>query len=194
MSNIHRLTMCEFLPTQTASAAEMLRHGEWRSSEDPTPPVGAWESLVGQLNRLFILQEVAAVELNAGALSQRTDLQPVRRQAQWLDAVKPLNLPPETGGVYELRIYDLIAGGLARYVPLLLDVLPAREKYSKNVGIWRSLSGNSDQLIHMWFYEDANQRATLRPAIGADPAWQRFVPQILPLIRSMESYFLTRIL
>jgi hypothetical protein len=39
------------------------------------------------------------------------------------------------------REYELIFGRLAKYVPLLLDALPARERYSKNIGLWISGSG-----------------------------------------------------
>jgi hypothetical protein len=110
-----------------------------------------------------------------------------------LKAVKAVVLPADSAQLYELRVYTLFPGGLVRYIPLLLDVLPAREKYSANVGIWTSITGSVDQLVHMWVYADANERANLRPIINADPDWQTFVPKILPLIQSMQSYFLSRV-
>jgi hypothetical protein len=95
--------------------------------------------------------------------------------------------------VVELRKYELIPGGLAKYVPLLLDALPARERYSKNIGLWISGSGGIDRLINMWAYRDANERADIRPALNADAVWREFVPRVLRLIKRMQSCLLAPI-
>jgi hypothetical protein len=192
-SELTRLTMHEFLPLHFAAAVAMLPQGRWCGPGSLGRPVGAWQSAVGQLNRLFILHGDVSLDDDMGALSD-CDVQPTARAVQWLRAIKPTVLPEETATLYELRFYTLFAGCLPRYVPLLLDVLPARERYSTNVGVWTSRSGSADQLVHLWAYTDANERSNVRPAINADPAWQKFVPQILPMIQSMQNYFLTRIL
>jgi NIPSNAP len=192
-SNLYQLTIHELLPSDMSAYAKIVAGGEWFGYGTLGEPLGVWQSLVGQLNRVFFL--------HSGACNTESDIdsstdkllaapfQPVARSVQWLRAVKPVALP-SPAALFELRYYSLIPGGLVRYIPLLLDVLPARQRYSPNVGIWTSLSGCSDLLVHMWAYRDANEQAKLRPAINADPAWQRFVSQILPLIRSMQSYFL----
>jgi hypothetical protein len=185
-----RLRMLEYLPGQMAAAEARLRQ---RAAAGSTAPCGAWQSLVGRLNRQFVLDAHAPAEMDSECADAQ-DLQPTADLVQWLKPVKPTSLPPSCDGLYELRLYTLIPGGLARYVPLLLDVLPARERYSPNVGIWTSETGGANQLIHMWVYRDAQERAELRISIDSDPAWNRFVPQILPLILTMESYFLVRIL
>jgi NIPSNAP protein len=184
--------MLEYLPTQIASAEARLRDGEWCGSGSLGQPLGAWKSVVGHLNRQFVLQSGEARGLDTKR--RMRGLQPTLHSVQWLRPVKPLNLPSGTQGLYELRIYTLVPEGLDRYVPLLLDVLPARERYSPNVGIWTSVTGCADQLLHMWRYRDAQERAQLRPAIDADPKWVAFAQHILPLIRSMQSYFLMRTL
>lgn len=76
---------------------------------------------------------------------------------------------------------------------LMRDVLPAREKYSPNVGTWRARSGNPDRILHMWAYRDLVERDGLRPAINADPAWQQYVSAVTPLIADMESILLAPI-
>jgi hypothetical protein len=191
-TDLVRLTMLEYLPAQIASAEARLRDGEWCGSGSLGRPLGAWQAIVGHLNRLFVLQ--SGELLGREAERRARGVQPTLHTVQWLRAVKPLNLPADAQGLYELRIYTLVPEGLDRYVTLLLDVLPARERYSPNVGIWASVTGCVNQLLHMWRYRDAQERAQLRPAIDADPTWVAFAQQVLPLIRSMQSYFLMRTL
>ena len=190
---VTRLTIHEFLPVHIAAAVAMLSKGQWSGAGPLGQPIGAWQSTVGQLNRLFILHDDASMDADPHA-TNGGDIQPTARFVHWLRAVKPTVLPAPTAMLYELRFYTLFSGCLPRYVPLLLDALPARERYSQNVGIWTSQSGSVDQLVHLWAYTDANERTNLRPSIDADPAWQRFVPQILPMIQSIQNYFLMRVL
>jgi NIPSNAP len=190
---VTRLTTHEFLPVNFAAAVAMLPKGQWCGAGPLGQPIGAWESVAGQLNRLFILHDQVSMDGDSHATNE-ADIQPTRRFVHWLRAVKPTVLPAHTATLYELRFYTLFGGSLARYVELLLDALPARERYSPNVGIWTSQSGSVDQLVHLWAYKDADERTNLRPSINADPTWQRFVPQILPMIQSMQNCFLARIL
>jgi hypothetical protein len=186
--------MHEFLPLHFAAAVAMLSQGQWCGAGSLGQPAGAWQSTVGRLNRLFILHDYVAMDDDTRATDDG-GVQPTVRRVHWLRAVKPTVLPAYTAtAIYELRLYTLFTGSLARYVPLLLNALPARERYSPNVGIWTSQSGSVDQLVHLWVYTDANERTNVRPAINADPVWQRFVPQILPMIQSIQDYLLTRIL
>jgi len=191
---LSRLTMIEFLPVHFATAVSMLTEAKWCGPGSLTQPIGAWQTTVGQLNRLFVLHDDnAATDDDLGGVSDDA-AQPTERCVHWLRAVKATVMPANSAALYELRFYTLFAGCLQRYVPLLLDALPARERYSKNVGIWTSQSGSVDQLVHLWVYTDADERTNVRPAINADPVWQRFVPQILPMIKSIQNYFLTRVL
>lgn len=197
MIDNYRLTTHEVLPQHIAAYIALVQGGKWCGPGPLGTPVGVWQPIVGQLSRLFFLHRDAPIEQayaegSAGA-ERSPDIQPVARTVQVLKAVKAVVLPADSAQLYELRVYTLFPGGLARYIPLLLDVLPAREKYSANVGIWTSITGSVDQLVHMWVYADANERANLRPIINADPDWQTFVPKILPLIQSMQSYFLSRV-
>jgi hypothetical protein len=190
---IHRLSIFDFLPSENALAAQRTREGAWCSSPRFGKPLGAWQSAVGRLNRQFILHAGTRQDVTR-APPDPTPPQALSHDVRWLTPLRALNVPESHEGLYELRIYTLIAGGVAQYVPLLLDALPAREKYSKNVGLWAPVSGESEQLVHIWVYRDAQHRADLRASIDADPVWQDFVPRILPLLRAMESYFLSRLL
>jgi hypothetical protein len=193
VGHLFRFATLKFLPTQTAIAAENLKKGRWCGSGPLGTAVAAWQSLVGQLNRLFVLHEALNFDTSPDATPFQ-DVEPTIRAAQWLHAAKAVTMPLKTAELFELRFYTLFPGRLSQYVPLLLNVSPAQEKYSQNVGIWTAVSGNADQLVHLWAYKDAMHRAEVRSALSADPKWNRFVPQILPMIRDMESYFLMRLI
>ena len=59
------------------------------------------------------------------------------------EAIKPPVAPASTGNVYELRNYrGKPAGGLKQWLDAFTAVLPAREKYSKIVGLWQTEAGS----------------------------------------------------
>ena len=51
--------------------------------------------------------------------------------------------------------------------------LPAREKYSKIVGLWQT-ERQPNEACHIWAYPDLNARAEARGSAMKDPAWQEF--------------------
>jgi len=58
------------------------------------------------------------------------------------------------------------------------------------VGYYRTETGALNQIIHMWAYEDMNERAERREALMADAAWRGYVARMLPLLQSQESKIL----
>ena len=61
-------------------------------------------------------------------------------------------------------------------------VLPAREKYSKIVGLWRTEAGEANEVCHIWAYASLNARAEVRANALKDPAWQEFLGKGMPLV------------
>jgi hypothetical protein len=55
------------------------------------------------------------------------------------------------------------------------------------VGYYVTEVGMQNLIVHMWAYEDLNQRDRCRAALGADPDWQSYVPKIRPLIITQET-------
>jgi hypothetical protein len=45
-------------------------------------------------------------------------------------------------------------------------------------------------VIHLWAYDDLNQREKCRAAMQADPAWQAYLPKVRPLIVSQDTRIL----
>ncbi len=55
------------------------------------------------------------------------------------------------------------------------------------VGYYVTEVGPQNMVIHLWAYDDLNQRDRCRAAMQADPDWQGYVPKNRPLMVSQET-------
>src|SRR6476646_3014430 len=112
----------------------------------------------------------------------------VRQDIRLLNAIKPPVAPASTGNVYELRNYRAKPAGAAKqWLDLFTAALPAREKYSKIVGLWTTEAGQPNEVCHLWAYPDINARAAARAEAGSDPGWQAFLKSSTGLLDEMHS-------
>ena len=112
----------------------------------------------------------------------------MRQDIRLLNAVKAPVAPATTGNVYELRNYRAKTGGAVRqWLAAFTAVLPAREKYSKIVGLWQTEAGQPNEVCHIWAYPSLNARAEARANALKDPAWQEFLGKGPPLLEEMHS-------
>ena len=95
-----------------------------------------------------------------------------------------------TGHVYEMRSYRTQTGKAGAWANALADVLPARERYSKIVGLWTSEVAQLNTAMHLWVYDDLNQRAEARAAALQDPEWQAFLPLGSSMLVDLQSVIL----
>jgi hypothetical protein len=58
------------------------------------------------------------------------------------------------------------------------------------VGYFTSELGVLNQVVHLWAYEDLEDRRRRREALVAKPEWQALLQRLLPLVREMESKIL----
>jgi hypothetical protein len=115
----------------------------------------------------------------------------VRQDIRLLNAVKPPLAPEKPGNIYEFRNYRAKTGGAVRkWLDAFTAVLPAREKYSKIVGLWHTEAGQPNEACHLWAYPSLNARAEARAAVMKDPAWQEFLKVGPPLLEEMHSTIL----
>ena len=89
--------------------------------------------------------------------------------------------------IYEMRTYALKPATVADFEAKFAEALPHREKYSKLGAFWHTEFGPLNQVIHVWPYEDLNERARIREEAAKDPNWP---PKTLDLILSMETQIL----
>ncbi len=55
------------------------------------------------------------------------------------------------------------------------------------VGYYVTEVGLPNLVVHMWAYDDLNQRERCRAALSADPGWQAYLPKIRPLILTQDT-------
>ena len=112
----------------------------------------------------------------------------VRQDIRLLNAIKPPVAPASTGNVYELRNYRAKPAGAAKqWLDLFTAALPAREKYSKIVGLWQTEAGQPNEVCHIWAYPNLEARREARTAVTNDPAWKEFLGKSPALLDGMHS-------
>jgi hypothetical protein len=88
--------------------------------------------------------------------------------------------------LYEVRTYTLHPGNVAEFEERFAKRLPLREKHSKLGAFWHTEFGPLNQVIHVYPYEDLQQRTAVRAAMAQDTALAQ-LPGGGDLIASMES-------
>jgi hypothetical protein len=112
----------------------------------------------------------------------------VRQDIRLLNAVRAPVAPATTGNIYELRNYRAkAAGAVKQWLDAFTAALPAREKYSKIVGLWQTEAGQPNEVCHIWAYPSLNARTEARANALKDPAWQAFLGIGSPLLEEMHS-------
>ena len=155
------LVTTTYLPGQANAAAQ-------EAAANPAPGLaGYWLTEIGTLNQTVELwsQPRPAGE-GAGQVAQTS----------WpLTAVVGPTPPLLTGGVYELRHYRMRRGMTQAWVGTFTAALPARQQYSRIVGLFASDEGEEDRVVHIWCYADLNTRTAARANALKDPIWKDFL-------------------
>ena len=73
--------------------------------------------------------------------------------------------------IYEVRTYTLKVGAVPGFEENFAKALPNREKYSKLGAFWHTEFGPLNQVIHVWPYENLEERTRIREEVDKDPNW-----------------------
>ena len=94
--------------------------------------------------------------------------------------------------IYELRTYDVKPGMLGQYLQCFNDVgMRARAEQANLVGFWQTEFGALSRVVHLWRYENLDQRSLVREKLMLDTRWAvDFLPKAMPMIDRMESVIL----
>jgi hypothetical protein len=112
----------------------------------------------------------------------------VRQDIRLLNGVRAPVAPETTGNIYEFRNYRTkTLGAVRQWLDVFTAALPAREKYSKIVGLWQTEAGQPNEVCHIWAYPSLNARIEARANALKDPAWQEFLGKSGPLLEEMHS-------
>jgi NIPSNAP len=114
----------------------------------------------------------------------------VAQENKILSAQLPLKPPVSDGNLYELRMYRTPVSKADEWLGHFKAIMPVREKYSKNVGLWRTEMGQLNEVVHLWAYQDLNERVAVRGKAMQDPEWQAFLAKGYPLLVEMRSIIL----
>jgi hypothetical protein len=165
--------------------------------------MGYWTAEFGMLNQVWHLWRYDSLNDRARLRAQLTqnarwttefvpNVQPLlmRQDIRFLSPVKDVNPPKSPGGVYELRIYRMHPGKAGGWAQAFRDIMPVREKYSRNVGIWTGEAPQPNEVAHMWHYPDLNTRMASRVTAFRDPDWLGFVAKNSGAIIEMQSTLL----
>lgn len=161
---------------------------------------GYWLTEVGALNQVHHLWSYDDLNHRAerrAALGENADWKNkyltqagpliLRQDIRLLNPMKPLAPPSGEGHIYEYRYYRTKVGKAKPWLQHFLNVQPAREKYSKNVGIFLTEAGQPNEVSHIWVYDSFEQRMEARNACAQDPEWQAFLKEAGPLLEEMHS-------
>ena len=162
---------------------------------------GYWSTEIGPLNQVMHMWSYGSFDERAKMRAELAKnprwtgeyiplIRPllVRQDVRLLNAIKPPVAPASTGNIYELRNYRAkAAGGLKQWLDAFTAVLPAREKYSKIVGLWQTEAGQPNEACHIWAYPDLNARAEARGNAMKDPEWQAFLGKGPGFLEEMHS-------
>lgn len=162
--------------------------------------LGYWMTEVGPLNQVIHLWEYESLNERARLRAElgknarwtgeylpliRPNL--LRQDIRLMNAVIAPVAPSTTGNLYELRNYRVKPTMMKDWVSHFTEALPAREKYSKIVGLWSTEAGQPNEVCHIWAYPSFDARMKARGGAAADPTWQTFLPKSGPLIDEMHS-------
>lgn len=164
---------------------------------------GYWFSEFGTLNQVVHLWAYADLserdrlraelakndEWARGYVAQIRPFQ-LAQENKFLAPQRPLTPPADAGHLYELRTYRARPGKAGEWLALFKGIMPTREKYSKNVGLWETQAGQLNEVVHLWAYRDLNERAAVRARVLQDPEWQAFLAKSAPLLLEMRSIVL----
>jgi NIPSNAP protein len=162
---------------------------------------GYWSTEIGPLNQVLHMWSYsdlnerarlrAELAKNARWTSEYIPLiRPLllRQEVRLLNAIRPPVEPDTTGNVYELRNYRAKPlGAVRQWTEAFTAALPAREKYSKMVGLWQTEAGQPNEVCHIWAYPSLNARAEARANATNDPAWKEFLGKGPQFLEEMHS-------
>jgi hypothetical protein len=94
--------------------------------------------------------------------------------------------------IVEERIYTLRPGSVPEWFKAYeSEGLKIQLGHLGNmVGYYTTEVGDLNLIVHMWAYENFEDRLKRRAALGADPAWRAYVGKVFPLLLDQKNRIL----
>ena len=198
---IYELRTYTLIPGKQAEYLKLnLEVGRKIRGDDYGRFAGSWTTEFGTLNQYVHLWEYPSLderERLRGQLAKndawtkeyvpRIRTLMLAQENKILSVQLPFKPPVEPGHLYELRWYRTQVGKAGEWLGHFKAIMPVREKYSTNVGVWQTEAGQLNEVVHLWAYRDLNERAAVRGKTMQDPEWQAFLGKATPLLVEMRS-------
>lgn len=201
---IHELRTYTFHPGKINTYLDIARNvGRPARGQNYGINMGYWTSEFGSLNQIWHLWQYDSMEERARLRDELSknerwtkeyvpNIRPLiqRQDIRFLNLVNGVNTPEEEGGFYELRMYRFNPGRAAGWAQGYKEIMPVREKYSKNVGIWTGEAPQPNEVLHMWNYRSLEARTKARTELFKDPDWLAFLAKGAGAIVEMNNVML----
>ena len=94
--------------------------------------------------------------------------------------------------IVEMRTYTLHPGTHPEYLKIYesMGMEAQKEILGHMVGYYSTEIGPLNQIVHMWAYENLNDRSERRARLMADSRWQKMLPELRKYIKSQETKIL----
>ncbi|MBM3358159.1 MAG: NIPSNAP family protein [Betaproteobacteria bacterium] len=86
--------------------------------------------------------------------------------------------------IYEMRTYDLKPRALPEVEKRFGEAYEYRKKYSPLAAFWHTEIGPLNQVVHVWPYQDLEERAKIRAAAVKDGNWPPKIAEFIVTQRS----------
>ena len=162
-------------------------------------PLGAfWHTEIGPLNQVVAVwpyENMAERDKARGEAAKTGKWPPdvqelIVTEEAWIlhpaPFLRPLQ-PGQLGNVYEMRTYTAQAGKVPEVIKLWSAAIADREKLSPLVAGWYTDLGQVSLWIHVWPYQDLNERARIRAESQKLGSWP---PPTRPLLNRQENKIL----
>lgn len=95
--------------------------------------------------------------------------------------------------IYELRTYQLVVGGLPEYLEVArTKILPGVAEHGlKPVGFWYTEAGQLNEVVHLWAYNDLNERQEKWGKWARDPRRTEVLAKLRTIVISQSNKFLS---
>jgi NIPSNAP len=97
--------------------------------------------------------------------------------------------------IFDLRTFTVASGRFSEYIDLHKSIaLPILLKHlGKPVGYWASVTGEMNQFIHLWQFEDFSDMESRQATLNVDPDWRSYVKDVLGktgILQRQQSVFM----
>lgn len=99
----------------------------------------------------------------------------------------------EKNMIVEERVYTLKVGKVMEHFRIYEKTgLELQKRILGNlVGYYQAETGTLNQIVHLWAYEDMNDRAARRAELFSNPDWLRYIAETGGLVERQENRILT---